>query len=103
MSKGVTKSIIVDAKELGFKSANLIEDLARFLTETLPRIQVTLNGNNLEIEMPTSLSIRAIKLRIKKFLHKKSISNDFRPISIISSDKVGYLVKEKKKLELSYY
>lgn len=102
MSKA-TKPILIDAKELGFKSAQLIEDLSRFLAENLPQLKITLNGNNIDISMPGSLSKRAVKLRIKKFLHKKGINNDFRAISITNPDKDGYIVKEKKNIELSYY
>ena len=97
------KNYIVEAKELGYKSNQLIEDLIRFLSEALPKLKFTLNGSNIEIEMPKKLSKRAIRLRIKKFLYKKGIDNEFRPISIISADKEGYIVKEKKSLELTYY
>ncbi|MFX1236484.1 MAG: hypothetical protein ACFFAS_02450 [Promethearchaeota archaeon] len=103
MSKATTKSILIEARELGFKNIQLIEDLSRFLAENLPQLTITLNGNDIEIDMPESLSKRAIKLRIKKYLYKKGINNDFRAISITNPDKSGYIVKEKKTVELSYY
>ena len=53
--------------------------------------------------MPEKLSKRAIKLRIKKFLYKQGLDNDFRPISLKTADKDGYIIKEKRILELSYY
>jgi len=99
--------IIVEANELnykkGFSGNELIEGLARFLAEALPKLKITLNGTNVEIEKPQSLSKRAIKLRIKKYLYKKGIDNDYRAIAIVSQDKEGYIVKEKKTLELTYY
>ncbi len=103
----VCKTIIVEANELnykkGFSGNELIEGLTRFLSEALPKLQITLNGTNIEIEKPEKMSKRAIKLRIKKFLYKKGIENDYRAITIMNPDKEGYIVKEKKILELSYY
>lgn len=107
MSNESNRTIIVEANELnykkGFSGNELIEGLTRFLAEALPKLQITLNGTNIEIQMPKKLSKRAIKLRIKKYLYKKGIDNDYRAISFIGPDKQGYIVKEKKMLELSYY
>ncbi len=107
MSEASTKQIIINAKDLSTRLSingdQLIKDLSTFLQESLPKIELTLNGNEIEIIMPQKLSKRAIKLRIKKFLYKKGIDNDFRPISLKTADKDGYTIKEKKILELSYY
>ena len=103
MSEASTKPIVINAKELSFKSDQLVEDLERFLIEALPQLKVSRNGVEIDIEMPEKLSKRAIKLRIKKFLYKKGLDNDFRPISLKTADKDGYTVKEKRILELSYY
>ncbi|GAG72483.1 unnamed protein product, partial [marine sediment metagenome] len=67
--------------------------------------QITLdrNGNDINVEMPNKLSKRTLKLRIKKFLHKKGLYNDYRPISYKTTETEGYIVKEKKLIELSYY
>ena len=103
MSEASTKPIVINAKELSFKSDQLVEDLERFLIEALPQLKVSRNGVEIDIEMPEKLSKRVIKLRIKKFLYKKGLDNDFRPISLKTADKNGYIVKEKRILELSYY
>jgi len=103
MSEASTKPIVINAKELSFKSDQLVEDLERFLIEALPQLKVSRNGVEIDIEMPEKLSKKAIKLRIKKFLYKKGLDNDFRPISLKTADKNGYIVKEKRILELSYY
>ena len=71
--------------------------------ESLPQLKVTREGNEIDVIMPEKLSKRVIRLRIKKFLYKKGIDNDFRPISLKTADKDGYTIKEKKILELSYY
>lgn len=99
MSEASTKTIIVDVKELSYKSEQIVLDLTRYLTEALPQIEVSREGNKLEIVMPINLSKKAIKLRIKKFLHKKAIKDDYRPISF----KEGYIVKEKRQIQLAYY
>ena len=103
MSEATVKPIVIDTKELSFKSNQLVEDLSRFLAEALPQLKITLNGSDIEIEMPKKLSKRAIKLRIKRFLYKKGLNGEFRAISLISPEKEGYIVKEKKVLELAYY
>ena len=103
MSEAGTKPIVINTKDLSFKSDQLVDDLTRFLIESLPKLKVTREGNEIGIEMPEKLSKRAIKLRIKKFLYKKGIDNDFRPISLKTADKEGYTIKEKKILELTYY
>ena len=103
MSEASTKPIVINTKDLSFKSDQLVDDLTRFLIEALPQLKITKNGNEIEIIMPEKLSKRAIKLRIKKFLYKKGLHNDFRPISLKTADKNGYIVKEKRILELSYY
>ena len=103
MSEAGTKPIVINTKDLSFKSDQLVDDLTRFLIESLPKLKVTREGNEIGIEMPKKLSKRAIKLRIKKFLYKKGIDNDFRPISLKTVDKEGYTIKEKKILELTYY
>ena len=107
MAQGTTKTIFVIVRDLSFKSEQIVLDLIRYLAEALPQIQITRIGNELEILMPSKLSKRAIRLRIKKFLYKKGLNGDFRPISYRVAEKTGkkdgYEVKEKKILELSYY
>ncbi|MEJ2278045.1 MAG: hypothetical protein P8Y70_09915 [Candidatus Lokiarchaeota archaeon] len=79
------------------------EDLIQFLSENLPKVDLIRNGNEIGIEMPEDLSKRAIRLRIRKFLHKKDLKSNFRPVNITNSDKNGYIIKEKRKIELPYY
>lgn len=97
------KSFTINVKDLSFKSDQHVVDLVRFLAEALPQIDVNRDGNEINVEMPVKLSKRVLRLRIKKFLHKKGLNKDFRPISFKSTDKEGYTVKEKKIIELSYY
>jgi len=97
------KSFTINVKELSFKSEQHVLDLIRFLSEALPQITLDRNGNDVKIEMPNKLSKRAIKLRIKKFLYKNGLHSDFRPISYKTPETEGYIVKEKKIVELTYY
>ncbi len=97
------KSFTINVKDLSFKSEQHVIDLIRFLSEALPQITLDRNGNDISVEMPIKLSKRTLKLRIKKFLHKKGLYNDYRPISYKTADTEGYIVKEKKIIELSYY
>ncbi len=99
MSEEGNKTVTLNINDLSYFNDKMVTDLTRYLAEALPQLNVTRNGSELEIIMPTQLSKRVIRLRIKKFLHKNKISNDFRPIS----SKEGYIMKEKKSLELSYY
>jgi hypothetical protein len=103
MSDAEKKHITINVKDLSFKSEQHVSDMIRFMTESLPQIIINRTGNDLEIEMPKNLSKRTIRLRIKKFLHKKDLRNNFRPISFKSIDKEGYIVKERKVVELTYY
>jgi hypothetical protein len=98
-----TKTIFINVKELSFKSDQHVEDLIIFLNEHLPRIELTRNGNEIEVEMPEDLSKRALRLRIRKFLYKKDLKKDFRPINITNSEKDGYEIKERRQIELPYY
>ncbi|MFX1567182.1 MAG: hypothetical protein ACFFCV_02310 [Promethearchaeota archaeon] len=97
------KSFMINVKDLSFKNEQHVLDLIRFLSEALPQITLNRNGNDLSVEMPNKISKRALRLRIKKFLHKKGLYNDFRPISYKTTENEGYIVKEKKMVELSYY
>jgi len=97
------KSFMINVKDLSFKSEQHVLDLIRFLSEALPQITLNRNGNDISVEMPNKLSKRTLRLRIKKFLHKKGLYNDFRPISYKTTENEGYIVKEKKIIELSYY
>ncbi len=97
------KSITINIKELSYKSEQHVLDLIRFLSEALPQITLDRNGNDINVEMPIKLSRRALKLRIKKFLYKNGLHNDFRPISHKTTENEGYTVKEKKNIELAYY
>jgi len=103
MSEDQRRSITVNVKDLSFKSDQHVEDLVRFLAESLPQINLNRDGNEITINMPVNLSKRALRLRIKKFLYKKGLNKDFRPISLNLTDKKGYTIKEKKIIELSYY
>lgn len=97
------KSFTINVKDLSFKSEQHVLDLIRYLSEALPQITLDRNGNDINVEMPNKLSKRTLKLRIKKFLHKKGLYNDYRPISYKTDETEGYIVKEKKLIELSYY
>ena len=97
------KSFTINVKDLSFKNEQHVLDLIRFLSEALPQINLERNGNDIDVEMPKKLSKRALRLRIKKFLFKNGLYNDFRPISFKTTETEGYIVKEKKIVELSYY
>jgi hypothetical protein len=103
MSQDQNKELTIGVKDLSFKNDQHVEDLIRFLAELLPQININRDGNEIEVSMPEKLSKRVLKLRIKKFLYKKGLSKDFRPISLKTEDKEGYTIKEKKIIELSYY
>ena len=104
MSKGDTKTIILDIKDLvSFGKDQNVTDLMRFLSEMLPQIEIVRNANELEITMPQKLSKRVIRLRVRKFLHQNGLYNEYRPISITESDKDGYMIKQKKTIEIAYY
>jgi len=103
MSDVESKEITIFVKDLSFKSDQHVVDLIRYLAEALPQISLDRNGNELNAVLPVRLSKRAVRLRIKKFLYKKGLYNDFRPISYKSADKEGYSIKEKKIIDLSYY
>ena len=101
-----TKTITINLKESGTPSKwkdEYTNDLMRSISEMLPHIDVNRKGNELELNTPPNLSNRTIKLRIKKFLHQKGLKDKFRPVSYRADDKIGYMVIEKKIIELSYY
>ncbi|MCK4284793.1 MAG: hypothetical protein KAX18_01270 [Candidatus Lokiarchaeota archaeon] len=103
MSDVESKEITIFVKDLSFKNDQHVVDLIRYLAEALPQINLDRDGNELNVLLPINLSKRALKLRIKKFLHKKGLYKDYRPISYKAADKEGYLIKEKKIIDLSYY
>ncbi len=98
-----TKQFFVNVRDLSFKSEQLVVDLIRYLSEALPQLQIIRDANELEIIAPLKLSKRMIRLRIKKYLYKKGVNGEYRPISMNEVDKDGYVVKEKKGHKLSYY
>ena len=103
MSEYDTKELTIEVKELSVEKEQHVDDLLRFLEEQLPQIEISRSGNEIEVVMPQQMSIRAIKLRIKKFLHRKNLTEKFRPISYKTSDNQGYMIKERRSLELTYY
>ena len=108
MSALNTKVVLLNVKELLYKSEQIIQDLTRYLSEALPQIEITRNGSELTIITPQKMSKRVIRLRIRKFLYRKALSEDYRPVSFKEADKDGnlkdgYIIKEKKLIELSYY
>ena len=103
MSENDTKELTIEVKDLSIEKEQHVDDLLRFLEEQLPQIEISRSGNEIEVVMPQQMSIRAIKLRIKKFLHRKNLTEKFRPISYKTADNQGYMIKEKRTLELTYY
>jgi len=103
MSENDTKELTIEVKDLSIEKEQHVDDLLRFLEEQLPQIELSRSGNEVEVVMPSEMSRRAIKLRIKKFLHRKNLTEKFRPISYKTSDNQGYMIKEKRTLELTYY
>ena len=98
------KSFTINVKDLSFKSDQHVTDLVRYLAEALPQLNLDRDGNEIIVDMPHNMSKRALKLRLKKFLYKKGLNKDFRPISYKSTDnKEGYAVKEKRILDIDYY
>ncbi len=103
MSESNTKELTIDVKDLIIEKEQYIEDLIRFLEEKLPQIEISRSGNSIELIVPSNMSNRVIKLRIKKYLHRKNLTEKYRPISYNTSDIKGYRIKEKRSLELTYY
>ena len=103
MSEDNTKELTIDVKDLSIEKEQLVDDLSRFLEEQLPQIEISRSGNSIELNVPSNMSNRVIKLRIKKFLHRKNLTEKYRPISYNTSDIKGYRIKEKRTLELTYY
>ena len=96
------KKIFLKVDDLSYKDDSLVIDLVRFLQEKLANLQIERNGNELEISAPLSMSKRIIKLRIRKFLYKNNLKEDFRPISYKQDEKDGYEIHEKKQVEFTY-
>jgi len=103
LSEDNTKELTIDVKDLSIEKEQYIEDLLRFLEERLPQIEISRSGNSIELIMPNKMSNRVIKLRLKKFLHRKNLTEKYRPISYNNSEIQGYRIKEKRSLELTYY
>jgi hypothetical protein len=103
MSNADNKRVFIEVKELSLEKEQYVEDLLRFLAEQLPQIELSRSANEIEVIMPLNMSKRTLKLRLKKFLHQKNIQEKFRPISYKTADHNGYMIKEKKIVELSYY
>ena len=103
MSENDTKELTIEVKDLSIEKEQHVDDLLRFLEEQLPQIEISRSGNQVGVIMPFNMSRRAIKLRIKKFLYRKNLNEKFRPISYKTLDNQGYMIKEKKTLELTYY
>ena len=103
MSRVNTKTFFVNVKDLSFKAEQIVVDLIRYMAEQLPQIEIVRNGQELEISVPVNMSKRVIRLRIRKFLYRKSLNDDFRPISFRDGEKDGYTIKEKKLIQISYY
>ena len=103
MSKVNTKKIYVNVRDLSFKSEQFVVDLIRYIAEEIPQIDIVRNGNEVEITSPNKMSKKVIRLRIRKFLHRKGLTEEFRPIAFKENEKDGYIVKEKPAVQLSYY
>jgi len=103
MSGTGNKQVIIEVKELSFEKDQFVDDLLRYLSEQLPQIEISRNGNELEAITPLNLSKRALRLRLKKFLYQKKLHDQYRPISYRKENKDGYMIKKKKIVELSYY
>jgi len=103
MSENDTKELTIDVKDLSMEKEQYIEDLLRYLEEQLQQIEISRSGSSIELTVPSTMSNRVIKLRIKKFLHRKNLTEKYRPISYNTSDIKGYRIKEKRTLELTYY
>ena len=103
MSEDNTKELTIDVKDLSIEKEQYIDDLLRYLEEQLSQIEISRSGNSIELIVPSKMSNRVVKLRIKKFLYRKNLTEKYRPISYNDSDIKGYRIKEKKSLELSYY
>ena len=103
MSENDTKELTIEVKDLSIEKEQHVDDLLRFLEEQLPQVEISRSGSEIELVMPQQMSRRAIKLRLKKFLHRKNLTEKFRPISYKTTDNQGYMIKEKRALELTYY
>ncbi|MGV9171670.1 MAG: hypothetical protein ACOC44_07340 [Promethearchaeia archaeon] len=101
--EAATKTYIIDVKDLSFQKEEIVVDLIRFLSEQLPQVQITRERNELTCEVPLDFSKRSLRLRIRKFLYKRDLKDDFRPISLNHPEKDGYMVKERKVIEFTYY
>ena len=97
------RKIYLKVNDLSYKDDSLVVDLVRFLQEKLASIQIERNGNELEISAPLSMPKKTIKLRIRKFLYKNNLKENFRPISYKIDEKDGYEIHEKKQVEFTYY
>ena len=98
-----TKIITINVKDLGIRSEQIVVDLIRFIAEQIPQADLKRTGNEIEVMVPMKTSKRVIKLRLKKFLYKKNLDEEYRPISYREAQKDGYMVKQKKTYQFTYY
>ena len=103
MTQEGVKKVFINVNDLSLRAEQLVIDLIRYAREQLPQIHILRNKNELEITVPAKMSKKLIKLRLKKYLYKKGLTGEFRPIASKSGEKDGYIVKEKRTLKLSYY
>jgi len=95
MSENDTKELTIVVKDLSIEKEQHVDDLLRFLEERLPQIELSRSGNEVGVVMPSDMSRRAIKLRIKKFLHRKNLTEKYK----IENQKISTSQKSDRKIQ----
>ena len=88
---------IIDAEHLAIESSGLVDDLGKFLASKIPSSKVERESNRLNVKVPKGFTKRALRLKIRKFLHQANTAAEYRPIAVALSPNEYKIFRKKQE------
>ena len=90
-----TDTYQIDASRLSMSEDKYIDQLRQFLEERINNCKVKKDGNKLQVEVPTKISLRDLKQRADKFLYRSGLKLEYRLVSLQNEGAKGYQIMNR--------
>ncbi|TFH29257.1 MAG: hypothetical protein E4G98_04155 [Promethearchaeota archaeon] len=90
--KGELTLYQLDVSKISVLKEKYIEQVMQFLEEKISASEIAKEGNMVNINVPTSISKKFLKLRIKKYLYQAGLKSEFKIVALPKGEASGFQI-----------
>ncbi|MHA1672114.1 MAG: 60S ribosomal protein L22 [Promethearchaeota archaeon] len=82
----------LDVSKISVLKEKYIEQIMQYLEENVTSSEIAKEGNKVNINVPSSISKKFLKLRIKKYLYQAGLKDEFKIVALPKGEVSGFQI-----------